>query len=546
MHRLTAKKISLIFDVVFILLLTIFLHKLFSPYGLNPSDDGVVLSNTKRFLFNESPHKDFIQIRPIGSNIFWYPLVFVFTKFNIPGVILAGRFIFWLQLIIIAWTWVLTINKFTIKTKHFFLYPLVIISVLLSSHNFPPMPWTTIDGLFFLSIGIYLFFSKNKSLKFIGFLCLGFLPWIRQSFAIVPLVLWLFLDKKNKIRSFGPLLLPSGIILIYFLSQNAVSDMLFQLTSRSEIYKVGILTYIKQFKGLYPLWKTGVYFWLFFLIITFIKNKKIKSNIFWFLTFSSIYFLTIKTQINNPKNISFFIFYILISLIPLLIIKKNKNIFFIYILLIIITWSTSISLGYNTPVLFIGNTLIFIYLFIMTYFNKKIYKYLFITNLLILIMISPYYKNYRDNHMYRDLPKKNLTFNLGEIYPALTGIYSNKNMFEYFTNLKSNYQKYKINNQTKIALAPSNAIFWLLISDPNPLNIDWVQNAEYPTDNLRNMVLNNINSNTDILMINKYEVKLIAQKNTNIDLDLYNVLKNIESTFTKIDETNYFYIYSKL
>ena len=49
------------------ILVPIIFHLIFSKYGFNPTDDGHVLANSKRILFGEVPHKDFISVRPAGS-----------------------------------------------------------------------------------------------------------------------------------------------------------------------------------------------------------------------------------------------------------------------------------------------------------------------------------------------------------------------------------------------------------------------------------------------------------------------------------------------
>jgi len=543
--RLKKNSTSLL-NIIFILSISLIFHKIFSSCGLNPSDDGVVLSNAKRLLFNQIPHKDFIQIRPIGSNLFWIPIIWGFKQFNIPGLIIACRFIFWLQIFTISWIWISIVNKLTIQTKPFNLYPLVIISAIISSHNFPPMPWTTIDGIFFASIGIYLFFSSNKIFNKIGLLFLGFTPWCRQSFAIIPMAFWLLLNKKDKVKSFLPLILPSLILSIYLFSQEALIDMINQLTSRSEIYKVGIKTYIEKLKNIWQNKDFLILIWPISIIIIFTKNKKINSNFITLFILSLICLLTINKQISNPKDIAFFIFYLCIFMFPWLIIKKNKKTFYLILLISTSAWTTSISLGYNTPVLFIGNCFICIYLILAKYLNPKNYKYIPILNIIILLLILPKYINYRNTHIYRDLSKTNLNSNLGEIYPALNNIYSNKNMFDYFSELKNIYNKYKKLNQQKIALAPSNAIFWSLENDQNPISLDWIQNAEYPNISLKNRVEKDFNpKKIDVLIVTKYEVKQIANKRKQpINLSLYNVLQNIENKYKKIDETEFFNIYS--
>ncbi|MEN4017737.1 MAG: hypothetical protein PQ968_04725 [Methanobacterium sp.] len=60
---------------MFIIIVSIIAHILFSKLGFNPTDDGFILAGAKRILEGQIPHLDFISIRPVGSHFFHIPIV---------------------------------------------------------------------------------------------------------------------------------------------------------------------------------------------------------------------------------------------------------------------------------------------------------------------------------------------------------------------------------------------------------------------------------------------------------------------------------------
>lgn len=442
--------------------------------GYNASDDGVVLAGAKRILQGEFPHRDFIQIRPFGSNYFWAVIIAILEKFHIP-LIYWTRLLVWVQFFVISLIWVLLLVKPGNKIKLITLIPIVTLSAMISSHNFPIMPWTTIDGLFFISLGIYLYFrSKNKWIKFFGLFTLGSCFWFKQNYIFVFLLMLFYLIYIRHFFEVVFLSLFSIGSLSILLFNNAFYFFLEQLFSRgsSELIYYGFTVYL-------------------------LKINSISNKIF---TFSQTIF--------DPLLIGFLLFYLVFIFV--FFCKSRER--FLGLLILIIGWSSSISGGYNSPILFAGT--FFVYLLYQPTILKINYSVISKLTLVLLLILIPLYYLFRLNNIYRELPAMNLKYDLGKLAFNFKHIKSNKYMFSYFKDLKKTYIFYSDSN--KVAILPSVTGYWLMTKDKNPLKIDWVNNSEHPSKILTNSIIKNLQIDKNlVLFVNKYSIENISQGKVN-------------------------------
>lgn len=237
---------------------------------------------------------------------------------------------------------------------------------------------------------------------------------------------------------------------------------------------------------------------------------------------------------------------LLFLLFPLLVAGKNK-LFYFAVLALVVAWSTSISLGYNTPVLFVGNLfmlMVMFYLFLFFKGKRGLRLLCFIPFCFLAIIFFPKYREFRYGHVYRDLHVKELNRNLGDIYAGFSGIYTGERTYDYFRELGELYEKYSEGGKKRIAVVPSNAVFWILVEEENPLNIDWVQNAEHPgkalTESVRSSV---VSPKADFVFLNNYEVKEIYKGSGVLNTKAYSVLKDVGKILKIVEKTRYFTVY---
>src|SRR5436190_21176575 len=76
-------------------------HALYSRYGYNPTDEGMIIAMSRRVLEGEVIHRDFIFSRPIGSVLVGVPMV----AFGGDWTYLLSRFWAWFCLSSVAVMW---------------------------------------------------------------------------------------------------------------------------------------------------------------------------------------------------------------------------------------------------------------------------------------------------------------------------------------------------------------------------------------------------------------------------------------------------------
>src|SRR5438270_12258470 len=93
--------------LLFLVLVPLCAHFMFSWMGFTPTDEGFTLANSRRILDGQVPHRDFILIRPFVSPLIHVP----FVLFGGDNTFWLSRLFVWFQLASISWLWVSVINR---------------------------------------------------------------------------------------------------------------------------------------------------------------------------------------------------------------------------------------------------------------------------------------------------------------------------------------------------------------------------------------------------------------------------------------------------
>ena len=96
---------------------------------------------------------------------------------------MLSRLLFWIQSAVIAWFWVLIADKLLdLDINIHNRYMMAFIIFIFNTHNFPPMAWTTLDGLMLATIGIWLLTHFSKTGNQLGYILLGCAALCKQNF----------------------------------------------------------------------------------------------------------------------------------------------------------------------------------------------------------------------------------------------------------------------------------------------------------------------------------------------------------------------------
>lgn len=218
---------------------------------------------------------------------------------------------------------------------------------------------------------------------------------------------------------------------------------------------------------------------------------------------------------------------------------------------IILAWTSSISLGDNSPVfvqgiLISGGIFVLSNNFYLTTF-KKILKPINIALLTLIIALLITSVHYNLKYNYRDNASSELEFNLGEKIKSLDNIYTNKMMYDYYSELVNIYDSLRCKDN--FIVLPNNAGIYALLNSRNPFPLDWMQPDEYMgSENEIKKIVEDVISKKDLtILIDRFNVKKLYYEFEPLDRKKYFYISIIENNYQEImqDKYKYFAIYKK-
>jgi hypothetical protein len=548
---------------IFISAIMITVAFFFSHYidnqGFNPTDDGVILAQSFRILNGEIPHRDFISLRPVFSGL----LHTIHFLSPLP-LVESGRIFTLFEYFIYSFIWAYLFCKsfLTGSGKYpgfsFFFLLLGTISFLLNIQLTTLMPWTTVDALFLSSLGIFSFdiSVENKGnplhsslLQAASLIFLALAALSRQTFAIIFILMALTTITLNLTKGRYFSLLPvlifgsSPLLLYFFIIQWTGSWSFFanQMIGRTELADAGITPYVNSLIHS-RLQLVNVLFIAFIVLNAFKRyffpgtksNKKIfkyfeEKKLAWifFIFLYLIISITKIFQVLNGKydlyNIPFSIFwiYVFLAIGVFSLPKLSFRQILLLILLIVFSWCSSISLGFNTPALVLGtlfssSIILLIYFAIETGLMKHLvflnkpgpYVMVIFTCAIILVSIEG-----RSRNNYRDLPARDLNQNLGSLIPGFGSVKTNNVTYDYYKDLILLLKKIR-DHQDHFVVIPNNAIIYPLLKSKNPFPLDWLQKDEFigSEKQLIDQIDLVFRKERVYIILNKYEPKFLAYK----------------------------------
>ena len=538
-------------DIAFIFGLSLCCHFLFSKYGFNPTDEGFVLSSSNRILHGQIPHIDFSSLRPLGYAYLHIPELLISKRY----MFLVSRYIFWLEQVLIAFLWVRLVQQYLgVFQNAVFQYILMFTCLVFNVHYFPVAVLHTIDGLLFAVAGLFFLQKKSVILNLIGALFFGFSVICKQGFIVmIPVAFILFWNKRiTLLLSFLPVLV--YVILLYM--KGGATDLKMQLTGHTEIVDIGFKSYF-----------FNLYFWLGVTTVIIVRRFKF-FHIYWFFQLLLLCFLLVRFHYHG-KVLFFYsglltaeIMIALINIkIPLYSMEPDKVYFeneemsgtYHYAIYsgkilrlatstLAIMWCVSISIGYNTPALFLGGYWAFAALvFNMTTDAKSMHP----SNYIVLILIASIFIYVRLHFIYRDGVSSKLTYQLGELVKGASGIYTNKNTYDLIAEIA----KIKKQQADKAIFLPDFTALQITTSHLSKIKTEWPNKTEIPNEQILNKVASAIdfNDTSTYYYIAKYQTAQLADTliplvNNGLD---YRIIRYVKEHTSKQGETRFFEIYHK-
>ncbi len=508
--------------------------------GFNPSDDGVILAQSYRLMNGEVPHSDFISIRPVGSALFhllsfWLPFPLETT----------ARWVVLLQYLLSSLLWSLLLMKALPKGSGgmsvlFFLTSLVFV---LNQNYYNLFPWTTIDAIFFFSVGFFVFYYwKEKSLSrnqailryFVVVFFTGYSALCRQTFALPFLMIGIVvlveaIRGKRLILFTGAALAglwPYFVYLFTLIHHDAFDLFYHQLTGRTELWQTGFVKFYRQFWSS-PYLLSYILIFLMFLyyrlsdfrqdIRKVFKMRQIVAYLLFLLWVGLLVMFFVQTE--HLFSISFILFWFYLVLILTVPLMDNGTCIHTsqHWWIILVAWISAISLGDNSPVFALGLLAGGVFVLISTHLINNTKKVrigrtqttLFLMALSVTILALGL--NVQRNNNYRDLPAGDLNFDLASVYSEMGSVRTNSRTYSYMREVNRIYNKLG-KPRGRFVVLPNGSLIYPILDSPNPLPLDWMQGPEFvgQEKDLMDRLNKLVPGDGLFLLFDKYEMKEIA------------------------------------
>lgn len=186
----TVLRLSL--HATWVLLLAVATEFRVGRFGFHPSDQGFILAQAWRVLHGEIPHSDIISARPLGSAYLHI------VDFVLPGpLFFASSVLSMLEIILATIAFTVLVTGRRVRDWGTGLTGLTAAASLLNLNAFPLMAWHTIDGIFLTACGAWALDCGLRSGRAwprrLGLVLLGTTVFVKQSFAPVPVIAFLWL-----------------------------------------------------------------------------------------------------------------------------------------------------------------------------------------------------------------------------------------------------------------------------------------------------------------------------------------------------------------
>ncbi|MEP2937016.1 MAG: hypothetical protein ABJM06_01385 [Gilvibacter sp.] len=519
------------FKAIFFIVLIGYLF-LYTPFGLENGDMGSIFGISWSMYNGYIPHVDFYYIKPAFPPYFHSLFLYLSEDFAY----LINRGFYYVQVFTFAWLTVdLLKNHFksiNANTQYF----LATLAAIITIHNYPPMPWNTIDGVFFTVIGIYILLKKeNWYWIALATLCISLGVLSKQSFYFMPVFITAYLIwnkayiKLGTFIAFGVVFAFSSIGILFALGAwEPFIEQTFSFTSGGSFIEAGFKNYLRS---AYENWT-----WLLLTLVLLwaARHKDMSPNsgltvVFVLIAGALLNFYLKEDSYHTVKAFMFQLWFLLaIGYVFWTAIKSKEQKYRLLLLLLCLSWCASISNGFKTPISYAVPLVISLYVYLQENRSEIVYKWASLA--VLAAFLGVFYVGYQT--VYNDSERGELTYNMGDIFTRLRGIKSDEATYKQYEQLKALDAKY--DNYT---ILPSMTLGHYVTNTKNPIGVDWVFNHHLADD-----------IDAHIKMLEDQDVTVFLEpfenhKNSYEESSLLTVY--IKENWQQIDHTPYFRVYKK-
>lgn len=477
---------------------------------LGDTDQGYLQGLAWRVFQGEEIYTGVDYVRPPLSP--WFHSVW-FELFGVGGGLLAGRMFMVIQIAIAGWCQLDLLRENHQGRASVWLFLTVF---FLGLHNFPAMPWHTIDGIFWGSVGLWLL-RQESNVLFSGWLLIGAAVLTKQSFYLLPILVivgtLLEPGRSSKKIILSLLVLCLLAIPTVWLRAGFWKEMLSWTTGASsfeDLWKVGIMGYLlpllpaalvvavrewlrrsgkeRLARWCYPAMVAGLAsIWLLMMILA---NKSTPP----------------------PFRMAHILWWVAVWEAGKLVLARRAQ-GYPWLVLLGLGWCASLSWGYPTPILVAGPLL-----WILHSTDSDSPQQILPLLPLCLITVIGFFYPYREQH---DFPTN--SDSLIAAYPSLEYIQPGSEITQELLELDSLRRIFP----GSFTVLPNWPQIHVLTETNNPLRIDWAHNAEGRFDADPELYLPGL-ENCEVVFVDKDNLDKAEQKGKYGSILLNKVLETWE------------------
>ncbi|MEY3194350.1 MAG: hypothetical protein RIQ78_447, partial [Bacteroidota bacterium] len=484
----------------------------YAPFGVNETDGGFLTGLSWQVLQGKILYRDLVYVRPpLPVWLRALELQYLPERYGVLG----ERWIFYLK--VGMYSWLGAALLYDDKQR----WILATFGFIVSAHCYPAMAWHTVDGILFSVLAVYLFFQARNGLSSVPMLVMAGCSLLaavlcKQSF--YPLIPFLavvtgFLNGRKMLTMFTGFALATVSVVYYFYTADQLTGFM-KMTggaaSGGQAIRHGIIDYgmITPELAIPSLVLAIVGFW---------QYRKGRSEIvlayvwgLWLLALVASFGVVVwmRQEHTAPFAQTRFLFDLAVAYVIFQLYRINvgdarvENARISAVLLLLsITWCAAISWGYSLPIMF-STPWVWTAMEISNRISLKVrtmvpyYRIFLLTALLAVFYVGFMF-------VYRDGKRQAMTEPMGDIFPALTGIYSDTTTVALYRDLKTLAEKYGPNFKVLPAFPQAN----YLTGTPPPLPLDWVVNRETNSDN--KLIFKDLNDKNPIVFLEKTYLEVL-------------------------------------
>ena len=546
--------------IVFVLAVSYLAHLLFSSHGFNPSDEGYYLSNARRVLDGEVPHRDFITLRPAGAYLLFAPLV----AWGGDSTIWISRFFALVELVTIAWLWALMIHRHLgAPFGHALPVAPALVAFMLMLGWYPLMVTTTVEGYFCFTIGLALVFGGAPARRMLGYLIMGYAYLCRQNMLFAGVLSVVALGDWRQLRYWVALALPGIVYVVWLASVGGLVDFFIQLTAASTrgtshggFFAIGVLHWLRQpllYLGLLTGAAAG---WLFRRSAASHSRRNVLqvgagvAIVFAIAVAGPL--MTLRyghiSRVPDFRWYSFAVAGLTASLLVSLRWRAASPPFDRRLVWcgLAIAWGVSFSWATAAPTLFIGPLVLFS-LAITSIAVRHILTADHRGRLgwglgVLAVPLAVILYEARQGWIGLDPPSSQMTQRVDGVFPGARHLVTDANTYAYLVDFQDALRRA---GPSSVVIAPDLAAYWIRAPRRNPISINWPYTGELINAALENRVIRELEQRrgTYTFIGSKVMVITLPDGFISVPEDWSPVLDTIRNKFTKVGETRYFELY---